>query len=291
LARRLSWLVVASMTIAALVPVPASANHSDNPASAPNANSHLITEGNPSCAADHAYNFKAGATEANALTNGPIGPNGAIIISNLTNFSFDWALSEEAKHVVDMAAVIVKGSNNAIVYLYQDVTDDADTFLISPDTNSENQAQISHVEFCFNTKADPTPTPTPTPEPTPTPTPTPPPTPTPTPNPTPTPTPTPTPPPTPNPTPNPTPTPTPVPTPTPTPVPTPSPTPVPTPAPTGEVAGETGTPAVTLPPTDSLSGGNQGPVGDSWRLVLVAMAGILAAALLLTPTGSRRRDH
>jgi hypothetical protein len=57
------------------------------------------------------------------------------------------------------------------------------------------------------------------------------------------------------------------------------------------VAGETGTPAVTLPPTDSLSGGIQEPTGESWRLVLLAMAGILAAALLLTPTESRRRNR
>jgi hypothetical protein len=46
---------------------------------------------------------------------------------------------------------------------------------------------------------------------------------------------------------------------------------------------------VTLPPTDSLSGGSQGPTGDSWRLVLLAMAGILAATLLLTPTEAQQR--
>jgi hypothetical protein len=105
-------------------------------------------------------------------------------------------------------------------------------------------------------------------------------------DPTPTPTPTPTPNPTPTPTPNPTPTPTPVPTPTPTPVPTPTPTPVPTPTPppTGEVLSETGAPAVTLPPTDALSGNSSTPSGDSWRLILLAMAGILAGTLLLTPS-------
>jgi len=57
----------------------------------------------------------------------------------------------------------------------------------------------------------------------------------------------------------------------------------------GEVAGETGAPAVTLPPTDSLSSGSQGPVGDSWRLIVLAMAGILAATLLLTPTEAQRK--
>jgi len=46
---------------------------------------------------------------------------------------------------------------------------------------------------------------------------------------------------------------------------------------------------VTLPPTDSLSSGNQGPAGDSWRLIVLAMAGILAATLLLTPTEAQRK--
>ena len=58
------------------------------------------------------------------------------------------------------------------------------------------------------------------------------------------------------------------------------------------MAGETGTPAVTLPPTDALSG-SQAPSGDSWRLILLAMAGLLATTLLLTPSPSmaRRKDQ
>jgi hypothetical protein len=48
---------------------------------------------------------------------------------------------------------------------------------------------------------------------------------------------------------------------------------------------------VTLPPTDSLSGGSQAPSGESWRLVLLAMAGILAATLLLTPAEGRRKNR
>jgi hypothetical protein len=129
-------------------------------------------------------------------------------------------------------------------------------------TTQTTTTQTTTTETTQTTTTDPTPTPTPNP------------TPTPTPNPTPTPTP------------NPTPTPTPVPTPTPTPVPTPTPTPVPTPTPppTGEVLSETGAPAVTLPPTDALSGNSSTPSGDSWRLILLAMAGILAGTLLLTPS-------
>jgi hypothetical protein len=58
------------------------------------------------------------------------------------------------------------------------------------------------------------------------------------------------------------------------------------PTPTGGVGGATGTPgvpAITLPPTDTLSGGPSAPAGDGWRLILLAMAGLMAAALLVTP--------
>jgi hypothetical protein len=56
--------------------------------------------------------------------------------------------------------------------------------------------------------------------------------------------------------------------------------------PTGGVGGATGTPAlpgITLPPTDTLSAGAEAPPGDGWRLILLAMAGLMAAALLVTP--------
>jgi len=142
--------------------------------------------------------------------------------------------------------------------------------------------------------ASPTPSPTPTASPTATPTlaPTPTPTEAPTPTPTEAPTPTPTEAPTPTPTGAPTPTPTLAPTPTPTEAPTatpaptetaaPTPSPTPTETPTGGVEGETATPGTTLPPTDTLSNGS-GPGGESWRLVLFALAGILALGLLVTP--------
>ena len=68
-----------------------------------------------------------------------------------------------------------------------------------------------------------------------------------------------------------------------------------TPTPTGAVGGAVGTPAphVTLPPTDTLSPGPSAPAGDGWRLILLAMAGLMSAALLVTPTRARvvvRRD-
>jgi len=62
---------------------------------------------------------------------------------------------------------------------------------------------------------------------------------------------------------------------------------VPTVAPTGSSLSETATPVPTLPPTDNLTGQAQ-PSPDSWRLVLVAIAGLLAAILVLTPNRRRR---
>ena len=56
--------------------------------------------------------------------------------------------------------------------------------------------------------------------------------------------------------------------------------------PTGGVGGATGTPGapgITLPPTDSVSGGTDALAGDGWRLILLAMAGLMAAALVVTP--------
>jgi hypothetical protein len=38
-----------------------------------------------------------------------------------------------------------------------------------------------------------------------------------------------------------------------------------------------------LPPTDGIDAGGSGSTGEGWRVILLAMAGVLAAALLLTP--------
>ena len=157
------------------------------------------------------------------------------------------------------------------------------------------------IDACAEPTPTPTvaPTPTPTVEPTPTPTVEPTPTPTVAPTPTPTvePTPTPTVEPTPTPTVEPTPTPTVAPTPTPTVEPTPTPTVAPTPTPTveptptatpsGSVEAVTGTPEITPPPTDSLTSASGSP-NNSWRLLLLGMAGILAGILLLMPAEPER---
>ena len=62
------------------------------------------------------------------------------------------------------------------------------------------------------------------------------------------------------------------------------------------VGGATGTPpaattGTTLPPTDTLGDAGAAPGSDAWRLVLLALAGTLAAALLLTPARAVRKDR
>ncbi len=60
--------------------------------------------------------------------------------------------------------------------------------------------------------------------------------------------------------------------------------------PTGGVGGATGTPSITLPPTDTIGvTGTTASAGDSWRLILLAMAGLLGATLLLTPARAAER--
>jgi hypothetical protein len=56
------------------------------------------------------------------------------------------------------------------------------------------------------------------------------------------------------------------------------------------VGGETGTPVVTLPPTDTAAPGST-PASDTWRMILLALGALIATALLLTPARSTvRRD-
>ena len=75
---------------------------------------------------------------------------------------------------------------------------------------------------------------------------------------------------------------------TPTEEPTLTPTEQPTAAPTGTVAAETGRPEVTPPPTDSI-GSTGSTSGDGWRLLVGAMAMLLATVLVLTPAARRTR--
>jgi hypothetical protein len=90
---------------------------------------------------------------------------------------------------------------------------------------------------------------------------------------------------------------------TPEPTETPKPTdkpkvdPTPRPTPTGDVAPATGEPRptsrATLPSTDTIGAASTAPAGDNWRIVLLAMAGVLTAALVLSPARAvaRRQDR
>jgi hypothetical protein len=262
LARRLSWLVVTGLAAAAFV-LPSGSFAAGNPPSV-------------ECAGFDFY-FKIQTPTDGTYEAGDPGveaswPGQVITISNASDDdqSFDWASTQVVSQIVVKAG------------------DDSTTITgglpgTSGSIDNDDQQAISHVTWCGNAP-EPTPEPTPAPTPEPTPAPTPEPTPAPTPEPTPAPTP------------EPTPAPTPEPTPAPTPEPTPAPTPAPTPTPTGGVGGATATPpaataGTTLPPTDALGDTAPASGGDSWRLILLALAGTLAAALMLTPAKAVRKDR
>ena len=63
---------------------------------------------------------------------------------------------------------------------------------------------------------------------------------------------------------------------------------VPTPSPSSSVLAETATPQVTMPPTDAL-GSTTVPSNDSWAIILLAIAGLLASVLVMTPAAKRSR--
>ena len=271
LTRKLSWLAVASLTAAALfAPSAASVQAASVVPSFPGGSLGQ----NPTCA-DLAAVYGNGQTWLELTKfegQAEDGTQDGVTIYDATGQTFSWSST------VGVDAVLVKaGSDNHAVYVYAPTAGSAESFGDTNLTRGPNQQGISHISFCYDT-SNPEPTPTPTTEPTPTPTTEP--------------TPTPTTEPTPTPTPVATETATPDPTPTPTPVATETATPDPTATPDGGVGGATGTPGVTLPPTDTALTNGGTPAGDSWRLIVLAMAGVLAAALLLTPATSvvRRED-
>jgi hypothetical protein len=262
LARRLGWLAVASLVAASLAPTAFAGTTITHPT------------GNPTCAdLGYSLSFKidTGDLENTTYAEGDADvttnwDGQEITISGLSadGQTFDWSST------LPVSAVLVKAaSDNHNLYTYDPaVLGDQDL------THGAGQQAISHLLFCGNPPAEPTPEPTPTPEVTPAPTPEV----------------------TPAPTPEVTPAPTPEVTPAPTPEVTPAPTPEVTPAPTGGVGGATATPpaataGTTLPPTDTLGDTAPARGGDSWRLILLALAGTLGAALLLTPAKAARKDR
>jgi hypothetical protein len=134
----------------------------------------------------------------------------------------------------------------------------------------DNVGRATPLEIeCVEPTPTPTPTPTATPEPTATPTPAP----------------------TEEPTATPTPAPTeePTPTATPTPAPTEEPNPTPTPTPDGSVAPATGTPQVTLPPTDGVAPSSESTSSRGFGLALMGLGLLSAAAVLIGRPARARR--
>ena len=118
-------------------------------APAPNAEQALIVTPwkDATCDSDQFLAFKV-----EPVANGPAGPNGEVIISNVDGDSFDWAIAPGFLQSLDIASVIVKGGpNSAIVYVYGDTTDDSDTELQAP-LNKDKPYGVSHIEFCFDKK-------------------------------------------------------------------------------------------------------------------------------------------
>jgi hypothetical protein len=263
LARRLGWIAVASLVAASFAPSAFAGTTITHPT------------GNPDCGDlgyELSFKIDTGDLEERAYEwdeGNPVVSNWDGQVITITDLSGDGQTFSWTSTLAVSAVLVKAGADNHNLYTYDPaVLGDEDL------THGAGQQGISHLLFCGNPEAEPTPepTPAPTPEPTPAPTPEP----------------------TPAPTPEPTPAPTPEPTPAPTPEPTPNPTPEPTP--TGGVGGATATPppaataGTTLPPTDTLGDAAPASGGDSWRLILLALAGTLGAALLLTPARAVRKD-
>jgi uncharacterized repeat protein (TIGR01451 family) len=149
--RRLLLITAAGVALTLVLAGASLADH--NAAYAGSAESHQIVAGNPECSSTDQRSFK--------IDSAPVAQtyNGLVEISNLvTNgddevIGFDWELTDEGKHEVDAAAVIVKASNEAVVYVYDDADDDADQGLTTA-LDGEKFHEISHVWFCFDPKAD-----------------------------------------------------------------------------------------------------------------------------------------
>ncbi|HYH51567.1 MAG TPA: hypothetical protein VEG38_18645 [Acidimicrobiia bacterium] len=78
--------------------------------------------------------------------------NLVITIANASPQMFDWASND-----LDMAAVLVKGSNGGIQYLYPGPSDFSDTGLHALEAK-KNYHDISHVSFCYRVGGDTQPT-------------------------------------------------------------------------------------------------------------------------------------
>ena len=129
------------------------------------ADSHELVLGNPDpCpATPGGVSFRvAGSALTEGGTYGPSGGPAVVKISDLNKpveGTLSWALLDDALHLYDVAAVVMKGGPNAMVYHYDasgSGSDDSDTGITTPiDKNGNVDPRpygISHVDFCFDPK-------------------------------------------------------------------------------------------------------------------------------------------
>jgi hypothetical protein len=135
------------------------------PSSATAAPTPVVVEGNPKC---QDYGLLE-LTKFESPAAGPSSQDGVTIVLDPTQTTFNWTST------TPIDKVIVKGGPSANVYSYDEATED--TGLMTPLNPGGNRAQISRIDFCYDTAggppASPSPSPTPSPGTTPSPTPTP----------------------------------------------------------------------------------------------------------------------
>ena len=160
---KVGWRRLLSITAAgvALTLVLAGASLADHGYSG-NADAHATIHGNPNCSSI-AGSFTSLKIDGSGFGNGTYGTAGHPNLITISDYdsgvpSFSWSLHADALHDFDMAAVIVKGGPNAVVYVYDYLTsgtDDSDSGLttpINPNGAGPKFYGLSHVEFCFDPK-------------------------------------------------------------------------------------------------------------------------------------------
>ena len=129
------------------------------------ADSHELTDGNPPLCpqTQGGLSFRLDADDGELKEGVYPADNPAVRIFDLDidGGTLSWELVDEGLHLYDVAAVVMKGGPNAIVYHY-DVGngghDDSDAGITTPiNTNGNVDPRpygISHVDFCFDPKDD-----------------------------------------------------------------------------------------------------------------------------------------
>jgi uncharacterized repeat protein (TIGR01451 family) len=150
--------LIATLVAALAIAGAASGNHW--PAYQGTADKHELVEGNPALCAEP-NGGKSFRLDKSELTLGGVYPAGNPIVRitalDIDGGTLSWELVNPYGDY-DMAAVVMKGGNNAMVYYYDAAgtgVDDSDSGLTTP-VNPENGKPygISHVDFCLDPKDD-----------------------------------------------------------------------------------------------------------------------------------------